>query len=171
MKRGLDIFLALTILFSLFSCKATLPTNKMDGYNKKITDNLTVFITISDGKARTEWGEKLKERLEADFSEKGIDADITIIQSDINILNASINNVFKTENANGLIFMISEENTLSSVGYETGDFALSLEDTTLGKVVWKSKMTLVFKGGLGTKNRVNSSAKAIMEALEKDNLF
>lgn len=187
MKR---LFLSSLLLFMLLPCMAQVKSNKAEGYDKKIIGNLTVYITATEDKQRTEWSEKMKEDLKSEFAAKDIKIDVTVyLQSDqkyIQVIQAyknkeidadSLNNYlnpqFLTANKNGLILMINETLIRESSGkYSDSDFMLSLMDTTIDKVVWKAKMRIIFKGNIGgTGSRVKSAINQIMKALRKDDLL
>lgn len=188
MKR---IFLSLLLLFMLFPCMAQVKSNKAEDYDKKINDDLTVYITLTGDKPRTEWSERMREELIKEFAARGIKADVTVhlhstqknlevLQAyenkeiDTDSLSAYLNPQFVTANENGLVLTIDEMLIRESISGKSSesDFTLSLTDTTVDKTVWKAQMRILFKGNIGgTGSRVKYAVTQIFKTLQKDDLL
>ncbi|MFT4224740.1 hypothetical protein [Dysgonomonas sp.] len=166
----------LLIFFSVLllpSCTVFIKSNKAEGYNNKIKDDITVFVLVASVGPQSKWSNALKTSLESEFAKMNVLADISVHETGTYASFLKEEDI-KTNHENGLILIIAEaKRTMSDDNkYVRGDFTITLTDNNLGKNVWRSQIPVIFKGGLGSaESRGNSTAGYIIKKLKSDKLL
>ncbi len=168
--KHLSLLLLLSCL--LFpSCKTSVKTNKLSDYNKKIENNISIYIAVmADGKSKTKFAENLKEKLISKFAEKNIKADVTILETEKNKSSHDFKpEDIKTNNPNGLTLLITENAKFEYTRSTFYGLTMRLTDHNLKKDVWVSEQLQIAISGIGS--APNALSNIIFNSLERDNLL
>lgn len=172
-SKLIPVSLVVLLALILSSCNASMyvKRNKAEDYHKKITDNLTVLLTHSEGERYTEWSNGFKGELISEFGQYGVTVEITEFPVVFGMTTLSAKDIH-TPNPNGLVLIIAEERIVEEGKSITSEFSFTLFDETMDRNVWKTTIPAVIKGGLGSiEGRGKKSVKYLFDLLKKDGLI
>ncbi|PXV61917.1 hypothetical protein CLV62_12472 [Dysgonomonas alginatilytica] len=167
------IYFILPVIILFSSCASLIPRNKLDNYNNRIEDNLSVYIytfdlTYNVGVENTnnsKWIACLKEELEKEFNSFNVNVDIKVIHPSI----GTEPEKEYTENENNLILSIRQESLENFINYLSFSLVVTLKDNSINKEVWKAKVRSGIKKG--SLSYAKSTSGYIIKALKKDGLL
>lgn len=169
MKVKIILYALLPLLLS--ACTSFIPRNKLDNYNNRIKDNLTIYIYTYDQGYYTDnnddnlkWIAFFKENLQNKFSALSINTVITTLPTGTSFDS-------HTENSNNLILSIQQESVenYTNSNYSAFDLIVTLTDKNINKDVWKAKIRSGIKKG--SLSYAASTSGYLIKALQKDKLL
>lgn len=123
------------LFICLFFVSCITQRNKIEGYTGKISNNLTVFISMTENQDKSIFKKKFNNQLETNFKNLNINANIVFIDKKDEYNISDIEKLYKN---NGMVLLIEEKNNtiFNNSGYHI-NFVSTLFDMKEKNSIWK----------------------------------